>query len=289
MDVQIDALYWGDQSLGAWSFNAQPLPNGVTANNLRAAFPEGRVTGLQADEGARLKWTNTNTGTETRIEGKFHSSDLAAVLSKWDQPEMLQSENANFDFSLAWPGGPTAISTTNLQGELAVKMAQGSFPRLNEQSAGGALLQLVSIFNFDTWVRRLRLDFSDLGRRGTPYDRVEGLLRFDAGKVYLDKPVVMETSSAEFQLTGVVDLNNNVLDARLSATLPMGGNLTFLTALAAGLPAAAGVWVVSKIFDEQIDKVSTLSYSIDGSLQNPNVEFIRLFDDKPESAQTKPK
>jgi uncharacterized protein (TIGR02099 family) len=288
MDFKAAQVLLGDQSLGAWSFNARPLPSGLTINNLKGEFPEGRVGGLRDEEGARLNWLNTESGTQTRIEGKFYSNDLASVLEKWNQPQMLQSEDANFDFSLRWPGAPTSISTTELQGEVALKLAQGSFYRSGDQSAGGALLQLVSIFNFDTWVRRLRLDFSDLGRRGLSFDQVEGLLRFETGQVYLDKPIVVETQSGEFQLTGVVDLSNNQLDTKLTATLPMGGNLTFLTALAAGLPAAAGVWVVSKIFDEQIDKVSTLSYSIEGSIQNPNIEFDRLFDDKPESAQTKP-
>ena len=286
LDFKVADLYLGEQSLGAWSFNAQPIPNGLAVHNLLGSFVEGRVNGIQADQGAYLTWINTSQGTETRIEGRLHSNDLAAVLAKLDQPQILQSQNAMFDFSLKWPGTPTAIETANLNGEVALNMTQGTLYLSREQTATNTWLRLVSILNFDTWVRRLRLDFSDLGRGGLAYDELTGLLRFESGQVYLDEPLHMQTRSGEFTMTGLADLEGNQVDMKLRATLPMGGNLTFLTALAAGLPAAAGVWVVSKIFQEQIDKVSTLSYTLTGPLDDPKAEFERLFDNEPKTLKS---
>ena len=41
-------------------------------------------------------------------------------------------------------------------------------------------------------------------------------------------------------------LNENI-DGVLVTTLPVGGNLTFAAALAAGLPVAAGVYIAGKL------------------------------------------
>ena len=280
LDVAIDTFKLGENNLGAWSFTTRPIVNGLLINDLRGTFAEGQLRGKEGEGGARLSWINSDAGVRTQLNGSFLSNDLAAVMQKFEQPQSIASESANFDFDLSWPGAPTSISTTGLIGEVELSLTQGSFPRAGEQTPTDALLQLISIFNFDTWLRRLRLDFSDLGRSGMAFDNISGLIKFEQGNVLFDQPIIVQTQSGEFQLTGRVDLGNDQLDAKLIATLPMGGNLAFLAALVGSLPAAAGVWVVSKILDEQINRVSTLSYRIDGSLQDPNVEFDRLFEDK---------
>lgn len=280
IDFSVDNLFIGEQNFGSWSFLSRPVPTGFAITNLIGQFDEGELRGLEGSDGARLNWLSNNNGAQTFLEGTFVSSNLAGLIEKLDQPQLIQSESTEMDFSLQWPGSPTAMDINELAGEMRFTLDQGSFYRSGEQSPTGALLQIVSILNFDTWVRRLRLDFSDLGRSGLPFDQVAGYMQFDQGNILLDQPIIVDTQSGEFQLTGTVNLNNNVLDTKLIATLPMGGNLTFLTALAAGLPAAAGVWVVSKIFEEQIDKAATLSYTIEGPIQEPDIEFERLFDNK---------
>jgi len=87
--------------------------------------------------------------------------------------------------------------------------------------------------------------------------------------------------SSNLRFAGTFDLQNEQLDSKLVATLPVGGNLTFLAAVAAGLPAAAGIWAVSKIFKKQVNKVASVSYHIHGSWADPQMEFDRLFDSNP--------
>ena len=81
-------------------------------------------------------------------------------------------------------------------------------------------------------------------------------------------------------MAGTIDMTQEMLDATLVATLPVGGNLTLLTAIAAGMPAAAGVYVASKIFKKQVDKVASVSYRMSGTWSDPEVKFERWFDNK---------
>ena len=141
-----------------------------------------------------------------------------------------------------------------------------------------ALLQLFALFNFDTIARRLRLDFSDLNTEGLAYDTVRGRFMFDREHVRLpeDSPLVVDTSSADLRLTGTLNMRAKTINSELLATLPVAGNLAVAAAFVAGLPAAAGVYVVGKLFKKQVDDIASVRYNVTGAWTNPAVEVARI-------------
>ena len=78
--------------------------------------------------------------------------------------------------------------------------------------------------------------------------------------------------------SGVADVEQRSLDGELVATLPVADNLPWVAALAAGLPVAAGVYVVSKLLQKQVNQLSSAVYSISGNWDDPQVEFAHIFD-----------
>ena len=62
------------------------------------------------------------------------------------------------------------------------------------------------------------------------------------------------------------------------ATLPVADNLPWVAALTASLPVAAGVFVVSKLLQKQVNRLSSAVYSISGSWDDPEVKFKHIFD-----------
>jgi uncharacterized protein YhdP len=83
---------------------------------------------------------------------------------------------------------------------------------------------------------------------------------------------------SSFQFNGIGDANQRSLDGELVATLPVADNLPWVAALTAGLPVAAGVFVVSKLLQKQVNQLSSAVYSISGSWDDPQVEFAHIFD-----------
>jgi hypothetical protein len=81
-------------------------------------------------------------------------------------------------------------------------------------------------------------------------------------------------------VSGLSDVASQTLDAELVATLPVANNLPWVAALAAGLPVAAGVFVVSKVFEKQVNRLSSGIYSIKGTWDDPQINFDRIFDDE---------
>ncbi|TQV80164.1 TIGR02099 family protein [Exilibacterium tricleocarpae] len=269
----------GTDDYGSWSFLLRPRDNGVLVSDLRASVRGADIRGMQDNTGARLLWQRRDGGHVSQFSGRLMAADLGAVLQQWQQPKLIESTSAVFEMDFEWPGSPAALGIKELSGKLRSKLTKGRFI-----SGGGTgnnpLLRLLGLFNFDTWARRLKLDFSDLLKDGMAYDEISSEMEFDQGTVYLLEPMRVKTPSSKLQMAGTIDLDHEQLDATLVATLPVGGNLTLLAAFAAGLPAAAGVYVASKIFKKQVDKVASVSYSMSGDWGDPKFQFERLFDDK---------
>jgi len=198
------------------------------------------------------------------------------MMSSWEKPYMIENRRAEFQEELIWPGAPGEFALAALEGEVDLVLTDGSFKR--GAGAGEGILRLLSLVNFDTLARRLRLDFSDLYKSGLAYDQVKGRVEFRDGHLYLADPLQVQGPSSRMQLAGIINLRDETIDARLIATLPVAGNLTFLAALATGLPAAAGIYLVSKLFRKQVDQATSVSYRIQGDWDKPVMRFDRLFE-----------
>ncbi|MEM0955316.1 MAG: AsmA-like C-terminal region-containing protein, partial [Pseudomonadota bacterium] len=135
--------------------------------------------------------------------------------------------------------------------------------------------------NLTEIVRRLSLDLSNVYKSGVPFDTLQGDLRFQAG--HIDVPNIdVRSRSSRLQFAGIAEAASETVEGELVATLPIASNLPWVFALVSGLPAAAGVYVVSKLFDDQMDRFSSAVYSVDGDWADPKVSFERIFDNKPD-------
>lgn len=276
-NITIKALLMDGNNYGNWSLQLRPNNKGVVIDNIRGSIRGVTISGVEdALGGARLIWQNTPVGVQTRFIGSLAAGDMAEVLRAWDKPDTLESKAAHYRADLFWPGSPQDFQLLNVGGDMSISIEQGSFKR--DASAGEGLLRLMSILNFDTLARRLRFDFSDLYKSGLAYDTINGKVRFNQGVLVFEEPLVVRTPSSGMQMAGSIDLRNETLNTRLVATLPVAGNMTFYAALATGLPAAAGIYIVSKLFKKQVDQATSVSYTIKGSWDEPKMRFDRLFE-----------
>lgn len=278
LDFATRGLRVGERELGEIAFSLRRLPDGVRAEQLR-----GDITGLRTGSGeqgaATLEWRRGEAGHRTRFEGTVVADDLAEVLGAWDLPGAIESERAELVAAWEWPGRPWEVRARNLSGETALHIRDGTFRRTTG-STSNALMKLIGLVNFDTWLRRLQLDFSDLFAEGMAFDELDTRMTFDRGTLHFSKPVKVELPSGKIRLEGSADLIAETIDAHLVATLPVGTNLPWIAALAGGLPAAAGVYLTSRIFERQVDRISSLAYRVTGPWEDPHIEVERIFSDK---------
>jgi uncharacterized protein YhdP len=79
-----------------------------------------------------------------------------------------------------------------------------------------------------------------------------------------------------------VSLVTQEIDSDMIVTLPLSQNLPWYAAYSAivtGPLVGAGVWVAQKVFEKQIDQFSSAKYKVSGTVEEPVVEFVSIFND----------
>ena len=282
LDFAVDNLFWGDERLGNLAFVSSRRADGVDFHDITGTIRGITLGAPVADDiaGARLTWRQLDDGqTVSSFAGTLSMGSIGDVFARWQLPRALDTDAAVFFADLNWHAKPWDFTALALRGYIGLDMEDGQFYRATNV-ATNTFFRLVSLLNFDTWLRRLRFDFTDLFNEGVSFDRVQGVLAFDRGMVEFDEPLVVSMPSGKIRLLGGLDLERELLNARLVATLPVGTNLPWVAGLVGGLPAAAGVYLTGKLFEKQVDKLSSISYRVTGSWEDPELEVDRIFSDK---------
>ena len=208
----------------------------------------------------------------TSLQLDLGFQDLGETLERLGYERILETGGGDFTLDLKWPGSPQSFSLREGEGKVIVAIKDGRF--LEAPSGASGALKVVNILNLADIVQRLSL--SHMFETGIPFDSVDGEIFLHAGTIEVAGMDVKGPSS--FFFSGVADVEQRSLDGELVATLPVADNLPWVAALAAGLPVAAGVYVVSKLLQKQVNQLSSAVYSISGNWDDPQVEFAHIFD-----------
>ncbi|BFM10782.1 YhdP family protein [Simiduia litorea] len=279
----IASLYVKEKNIGQLTFDSYIQQDTWHIDNITGALFGLSLTALPNTDarGASLSWNHDSN--QSVFSGQVQAGDLGAVMDAFETKKLIESNKATFNANLAWRGDPHSVKLESLRGDVEFQVKDGRFMRA-DASASNALMRLMGIFNFDTWIRRLQLDFSDVYASGMAYDEVKGALQFDRGLVQFNSPVSVKTPSSKMQMQGQVNLVDNTIDTKLTVNLPVLDNLTFIAAVSAGLPVAAGVFVASRLFEKQFDKMTSVNYQVVGALDNPTMQFKQVADNPKKSA-----
>ena len=207
--------------------------------------------------------------------GPVRLKDVGEVFQSLNLPRIADSESGSVIFDLSWPDKPWGFSRDNLQGDFKFEFSSGSLYK--SSPSADLALRMISLVNFANWLKRLQLDFSDVFDQNLPYDSLNGSFSFNSGKARLDEPLHMKMPSGKMTMAGEFDLGNETMEGRLVATLPVATNLPWVAAIVGGLPAAAGVYLTSKLVEEQVDRLSSISYTIAGDWDDVEVRVDQIF------------
>lgn len=283
IEVSIKQLHYKDKPLKNVSFLIEAGDYDVVVKNIKADLGGLSLAGMkvegEAETGAMLSWSKKDNQWQSQFTGRLSGGDIRSLFDDWHLSPVVESGSTEIDMRVSWLGTPAFFSVGRLMGDVKFSMEDGIFLK-NKQPVTTDVLRLLSLMNFNTWARRLRLDFSDLYKKGIVFDRMGSRLDFNNGKIYFREPLYVQSPSSEFTLAGAIDYTEKNINAVLITTLPISGNLAFVTAFASGFSAAVGVYLVGKIFKPQVDRVSSLNYTIKGGWEKPKVTFVGLFGDR---------
>ena len=275
-DVRVKQLAVGETDLGSWSFSLEPIPGGVAASNLRIDVSGATFAGIDVNTGAQLRWTAKGNAHRSEVRGMLRAGNLEDLFAHWGYSTGVVSRSAQVGVDMMWDYPPDKIALPVISGDLKLDLRDGQL--LQTSGTAADALKLVGILNINNLARRLRLDFSDLYKKGISYDRIKGEIVLARGQLSFLEPLAVTGPSSRLKLSGDFDLNRGDIDARLVVALPITSNLPWVVALTlpGGLPLAAGVFVAGKVFEKQLEKLTSAVYEVTGTLDKPVISFKQL-------------
>ena len=267
ISVEIAALLFEGESLGSIGFELDTSPDAVSLTGV-----SGVIDGVTFGEGNAFAWTRGETpSTKASINLQLGSSD--STLSTVNTDSVVNFASGSLVSELSWVGSPMDISLAGVRGQAKLALNNGSFLPVSANATGP--LRFISIFNLAGLVQRANVN--QLFDPGLTFDKATGDLSLEGDRVVINK-FAIRNGGGSLDLGGNFDIASEVIDAELTVTLPLVENIPWVAALAGGLPIAAGAYLASRVFEDQVTRLSSGVYSVTGPVNTPEVKFIRVFD-----------
>jgi uncharacterized protein YhdP len=270
-NVKIKQLLLGDEPFGNWQFHIRPQEdNSVLFENFNAS-----VNGVHI-ENSTLSWDLSSD--RSSFDGRIKLDDLAQTLPLWDYAPSLSTTEANVNAAgVNWPGSPLNVSLLGTDGEFNFLARDGRFV---EVEAGSGGLRILGLLNFTKVARRISLDFSDVVGQGMSFERIDAKVVLQSGLLTFPERLTVESSSAQFEVGGQVDMRSGQLNNEMIVTLPVSKSLPWYGLYLGLANPVLGATVVlgERMLRKPIEQFSTAKYEVTGTLDDPAVKFVSLWD-----------
>ena len=271
LPVTIGNVYKRSTRLGEIAFTLTDLH----ADRWHVTELTGELMGAVFSSDSEMTWQRSKGKEVTSVSFVAQFSNLATTLESLGVEPIVQTRSGGFDIDWSWPASPREFDLKKVSGSMDLTMESGSFTSATAETAGA--MRLLSLMNLAGLFRRANMN--QLFDPGVTFDSAEGRVEFDKGMLRIPD-FSIEGSGGYFTFASDVDLLADTLDGELVVTLPLVDNIPWVAALAGGLPIAAGTYLVSKVFEEQMNQLSSGVYAVSGDLNAPEVVFKRVFDAK---------
>lgn len=272
IDVILANVYYAGRPLGAARFHLSSDPNALVISDLG-----GQLAGLRFLPGSALQWSRgADAGYQTSVTVDASLKDSAQLFKDLNREPAIASRSGTIAGVLSWPGSPLDIDSTQLLGDLSVTLQEGAFLPVSSSATG--IMRVLSVLNLAGLFQRANV--TRLFDPGVTFKRADGQFVFEPGHILVPHFDV-DARGGGFKFESNIDLLTQTIDGELIVTLPLAENIPWVAALAGGLPVAAGAYLMSKVFEDQVKSLSSGVYSVSGELSQPKVRFERVFDATP--------
>lgn len=234
---------------------------------------DAELAGITWQPSTELLWLQQDNQQETQLILDAQFADIGDSLEQLGLGRPLETKRGALEARWSWPGGPMQFDVLDVEGSMDIDLATGAF--LNANTGAEGALRLLSLLNLSGLFTRANVN--QLFEPGVTFDRATGHFDFATGRLGIPE-FSIEGSGGYFTFVSDIDLVTESIDGELVVTLPLVDNIPWFAALAGGLPVAAGTYLFSKIFEDQVNRMSSGVYSVGGTLDAPEVVFERVFD-----------
>jgi uncharacterized protein (TIGR02099 family) len=213
-------------------------------------------------------WLRGAAGETTRFAAHIASTDVAGTLDELGLGPVIEGESAELTASVYWAGAPSASWLDHVNGDVAIRVEQGSLVEI-DPGAG----RVVGLMSIAALPRRLALDFRDVFNKGFAFDEITGDFTIIDGNAYTNN-LKMGGPSAEIGVVGRTGLRDRDYQQQAVVTAEPGNMLPTVGGLLGGPGVGAALFVFTRLFKKPLSGIGRASYCVTGQWDEPEVERL---------------
>ena len=277
MNVKVAEVFLGTSNFGRWDMLIRQKEQ---LTRITVKDSDSKAMTIKGD----IDWRKDAGGHQTHLSLlRITSSKLGDVQRGFRQAAAIEAQDAKIDLDLKWQGSPVRFNYASLNGLVKINIKDGVLVSDNADA-----LKAFGVLNFNTISRRLKLDFSDLYEKGVVFDVLRTRLAFDDGVATFADPLWVDGPSAKFQSSGLINFNTTEIDQKMVVTFPVTSSLPLVAVLAGFAPQIAGaIYVTEKLIGEELERFTSASYTVTGTIENPKMKINQAFDNKVDGQESR--
>ncbi|URQ67737.1 hypothetical protein M9C81_05600 [SAR86 cluster bacterium] len=278
-----DSLVINSSELGNWAFELSNSYPSIVLDEINGTYGKWGLT-KNKNNISRLKIKKNEFGWNTNLESKIYSGSPEKAFKQIGIDPNFEMDTIFLETNLSWQSLPWQFDFIKAAGDMYIEVEGLLIKDREDLQAQNNILRLVNIFNVtDSFEKVTNLDFRKLYKSGFSADNVKGNILLTKNSIQLINPLVFKSGSSEFKWEGKVGRDEkgylDSLDLEVIMTLPLREYLPAYAFLLGGPITAGVVYIAGKAFERNLDQISSGSWSITGTLQEPVTEFKGWFEE----------
>ena len=201
-----------------------------------------------------------------KVKGSYEFKDIKDSLKLKDFPPINYLKS---NLNIQWN---KLLELRNIEG--TIDFLAKDF-QINQNNPNSGLLNLVGLLNIQSFFDGYDGSSTD---EFIKFKRGTGSIIFSQKYGRIVDELAFEADFGEMNWSGFIIKDDfgyfRELDLELSLKLNLQENIPWYAAIFGGLGVAAGTAIIGNVFEEHIEEISTIEYSVKGSLNSPNLDRL---------------
>lgn len=201
----------------------------------------------------------------TTLMGDMLSTNMGSAFKQLGYPTMMRGARGRIKFNLSWPESLLQFNIQAVEGNADVKLHQGRILGVDP-----GLGRIFGLLNVDNIRRRLKLDFSDVYKKGFVYDTLSSHMQLSNGVVQVND-LLIGGPAANIEMQGKAQFKNKAIDLKMIVMPKLAVGLPAAGLVVGGPVGLAGGLVIDKLFGS---KIIRHYYHVTGTWDSPSIDEI---------------
>lgn len=266
LDFVIKKMYVDGKELGSVNFISSPIDAGMQFERIDI---EGDILSMKAN-GSWLK--SDKAGERTHFQANMTSNNVGAVFDVAGKKGQIKKGDGKANYDIYWHGSPWEVDISSIEGTIDYEVSNGQLLQI-EPGFG----RMIGIFSIEALWRRMTFDFRDIFSEGFAFDLMKGSVEAKDGNAFINN-FQLKGVAATIDMEGRIGLRDKDLDQRVTMTPKASSALPLVGGLAAGTGVGLGIFILQKVFQSPLEKMSSVHYKVTGSWDDPIMEKYKRED-----------